>query len=67
MTQLNNSFEVNHIDLYKYPTVNKTVSNVQPPQSWLHVYFQLYHILKKLQFLKKFHVQYFDVRRSQYI
>ena len=32
MKQVDNSFEVKHLDLYKYLIVNKTVCNVQPSQ-----------------------------------
>ena len=32
MKQINNFFEVSHIDLFKDPTLNNTVCNVQPSQ-----------------------------------
>ena len=33
LTQTNNSFEANHIDMYKNPKLNITVCNVQPSQN----------------------------------
>ena len=55
LKQRNNSPGVNHIDLVKYPILNKTVCNVQPSQKLaLRVFFlPLPFCKEKLQFLNK--------------
>ena len=79
MKQINNFFEAYDIHLYKkYPTLNKTVSNVQPPQKLAprvfpplphSKYFPLLPRSKytTLHFLKKSFFQYFGLNDFDYI
>ena len=55
MKQTNNSFEANHIDLYKDPILNKTVVLVQPSQKLAQRVFPPLLCSKgNLHFLKEF-------------
>ena len=64
--QLNNSFEVNQIGLYKDPILNITVFIVQPSQKLApRVFPPLPYTNENVQFLREFLFQYSDLNKSE--